>query len=427
MMLAALMLVGALAASDSVQVTRVFCGHGAAAYDRWLHRHVTEYPGLRPIHVQIDSEVAGDSNKYRYHVSFLDDAGEVIRSRTFKGERDRSIIAMEEPGKWLVARTSDNGDALFVSPKTDVVSVYGPSGDSMFTSTEGVVDGSGGLYFRQFVDDEAYVYRDYYEVLDRRGKKLSKIVLGCTGEDAGVQTNHPFVYSRHTTYVMQAGLFVSVIDRRGNVLWKTASGNLTAVAMAENGLVVAVVTPESLVVGNLLNGKNWIFRFPEARLLDSARAVGSRVAPHGPFAIPVAAVGGDGNLVAVFRNYNMGGTGAGMLDVFTRDGRAVCRDRYLTPGLTYVMGFAGGGIVFVGDARPVRDSLAETGAPRPRRPSNMVHWRITEASLSDGVSATDVTVERTAVPRLGLNAVAFYGKDSIYVYRIGTGSAKIRK
>jgi hypothetical protein len=426
MMLVAFTLVCALAASDSTLVTQVFRGHGAAAYDQWLHRHAADYPGLRPIHVQIDSEVAGDSERYTYYVSFLDDSGGVVRRRTIYGAR--GSLSAEQGGDWFHARTSANGDALFVSPKAEVVSVYGPSGDSIFTSTEGVVDGSGDLYFRQFVDDEAYVYRDYYEVLDRRGRKLCEIPLGCTGEDAGLQTTYPFVHSRKATYVMQAGLFVSVIDRRGKILWRTAAGNLTAVAMAENGQVVAVATPESLVVGNLLSGKNCVFRFPEARLLDSARAVGSRVAPHGPLAIPAAAVSGDGSRVAVFWNtFNKRSTGAGTLDVFTREGKPVCLGRYLTPGLTDVMGFAGDGMVFVGAARPARESLAEARDHRPRRPSNMVHWRITEASLSDSVSATELLVEHTAVPRLVSNAVAFYGRDSIYVYRVGPEPTKQRK
>jgi hypothetical protein len=427
MILATLALVGALIGSDSSAVAQVFRGHGAAGYDQWLHRHATEYPGLRPIHVQIDSEVAGDSNKYTYHVSFLDDTGAIVRKRTFRGMRDKSHVPMEEPGKWLYAWTSQDGEELFLNPAADTVTVYGPRGDSMFTSTEGSVNGSSGLFFRQFDDGEGTVYRDYYDVLDRQGLVVSKIALGSLGEGEGLKTNHPFAFSRDTTYVMHAGLFVSVIDKHGDVLWQTKPTNYTAVAISDDGHTAAVATPESLVIRHSDSGRTSAFEFPEGRILDSLRATGSRVVPRGPFAIPIAAVSSDGSKVAVFRQYNYGGIGNGVLDVFSCDGKPAYRDRYLTPGLTQRMGFAGGGVVFVGDARPVTDSIVSGDPKHPRKYSTMVRWLITKADPSDDVSVTEVTVERTAVPKLTPNSVAFYGRDSIYVYRIRSTPSEQRK
>ena len=412
----------AAVAADTASVKLVFSGHSAVEYNQWLHQHAAEYPGLQPIHVQIDSEVAGDSERYSYYVSFLDDTGVVIRSRTFTGTRDESRAMIEAYDKWLEARTSCDGNVLFLSPGTDVVTVYDRSGDSLFTSTEGLIDGAGELYFRQFVDDEGDAYRDYYDVLDGRGQVLSKIALGGTGEGEGLKTNHPFVYSRDTTYVMHAGSFVSVINKHGNVLWQTTPKYWTAVAISDDGRTVAVATPASLVTKHLDSGLTSTVEFPEGKILDSLWATGSHGVPSGGYyAPPKVALNGDGSRMAVFRPYNIWSpAGHGLLDVFEGDGTSVCRNVSLAPGMVRAMGFAGDRVVFVGDAVPARDSLAESFTGRPRKPSNMFRLLITEANLSDSVSATEVTVERSAVPTFASSAVAFHGKDSIYVYRIGT-------
>jgi len=426
-----LVLVAALAAAAAAAVPSsvklVFSGHSATEYNRWLHQHAGDSLGLRPIHVQIDSEAARDSGRYSYYVSFLDDTGAVTRERTFTGAR--GPLSAEEGGKWFYARTSDNGDVLFVSQELGFTTVYNQTGDSMFTSTEGSVDGSGGLFFRQLVDGEGTVYRDYYDVLDRTGRVVSRIALGTMGEGEGLKTNYPFVHSRDTTYVMHAGLFVSVIDKHGNVLWQATPKYYAAVAISEDGKTAAVATPASLVVRRLDSERTFMVGFPEGKILDSLWAAGSHRAPSGGyFAHPEVAINGDGSRVAVFRRYNIwSSAGAALLDVYSGDGTPVCQGRRLTPGLIKVMGFAGDGMVFAGDAGPVRDSLAEPGTGHPRKPSKMVRWLITKADLSNSVSATEVTVERTAVPRLVSNAVVFYGKDSIYVYRIGAAPNKQRK
>ncbi len=142
-MLFALVLASALVGPESTATECVFSGHGAAAYDKWLAANAGEYSRLRPLSVQIDSEVAGDSGRYSYYVSFLNDTGAVVRQRAFSGVRE----TMSDDGRWrwIKARVSDEGDELYVCPEVGITSIYGPSGDSLFTSSEGVVDGAAGL------------------------------------------------------------------------------------------------------------------------------------------------------------------------------------------------------------------------------------------------------------------------------------------
>jgi len=427
MMLMVLAIIGTLDGQDSAAVTQAFSGRSAADYNRWLHRHASEYPGLQPIHVQIDSEAAGDSERYSYHASFLDDTGTVVRKRTFRGVRDESRAMIEAPGKFLYARKSDNGDVLFVSPETFVVTVYGQSGDSMFTSTDGDVEGDGGLYFRQYVDDEAYSYRDYFEVLGGKGQLLRKVTLGCTGEGVGLQTNHPFVYSRDTTYVMHAGSYASVIDKRGKVVWQMASDRLTAVAMSNDGRVVAVTTPESLVVRNLSSGQSLSVKFPEARLLDSARAAGGRVVPSGPFAMPLVAVSDDGGLVATFRPHNMGGTGVGLLDVYTSAGAPLHQSLWLAPGMPRAMGFVGDRVAIVGDAGMSADSPSGRAARPTRTAPAMQRWLVTTVDSDGGTASAEAVSERDAFAKFTRNSIAFYAEDWLSVYRVESGSAEQRR
>jgi hypothetical protein len=408
--LAVLVLVLTLAGDDSVTVTQVFGGHGAAEYNKWLYSNAKEYQGLAPIHVQIDSSVRRDTWWYSYYVSFLNGRGDVTRSRVFSGEREREAI--DGYGKWLDAQTSDNGAALLVSPCYGQTTVYNRHGDSVFTVTGGPLSGNGGFFFHVFCDDEAYYYRDYIEVLDSRGRLLDTI--GRLAEPSV----HAHVWSRnrtHALYVSDTAGRVLVVDKNGRMLWQVRLSYQTDadVAISEDARFVAVATWDSLIVRDVRAGRTF------TRSLYRRR--------HGEYVAPNVAISADNRYVAVARSHASKHDSCA-LDIFSA--AAVCTSMVLHTGSVVDVGFVGDRLGIVALAPTEQD----TGVPRvppsqPRRPPSAEPYRIVVVGL-DGHMQTWEGIGPShpySPSKLVGNALAFYGKDSIYVYRIETAPTQQRK
>jgi len=399
-------------AADTTSVSLAFSGCGAAEYNRWLSQNGEEYPGLEPVRVQVDSEVAGDSNRYSYYVSFLDDTGSVVRQRTFTGVRESR--AADGRWNWMRARRSDQGDVLFVCPEVGLTTVYGQSGDSAFTSTEGVIDGAAGLYFREFVDGDGTVYRNLIEVLDAHGR--SSDTLGELLEPR-IQAHAWSRDSVHALYASDSAGRVVVLNKSGEELWqyRLQSETDAHVAIAEDARFVAVATWDSLVVRNLRTGNTFACPLQE----------GGR----GKFVRPKVAISRDSRYVAVTR-FHASAHDSVLLDVFTSAGAAVCTSRALRTGMVMDAGFADDKVCLVTRAL----ESPGTGVTRVlnawlRRPSWKEPYRIVLVGLDGRMRTWDGIGPAHPHPpfKLAGNALAFYGEESISVYRIAASRTENRR
>jgi len=398
----------ATVAADTTSVRLAFSGRGTSEYNKWLYENAKECPGLTPIYVRIDSEAAGGGNRHSYYVSFLNDTGAVARQSTFTGARDRRAAGGR--WRWMYARPSDEGDALFVCPQLGLTAVYTQSGDSAFTSTEGVIGGAGGLYFREFVGIGGGVYRNLVEVIDSRGRSSDTI-----GEflEPRVQTH---VWSRnkvHALYVSDSTGRVVVLDKSGKTCWQYRLGSETDahVAISEDARFVAVATWESLVVRDMKIGHT----------LSRPLRRGGR----GRFVGPRVAVSRDSRYVAVARFHALAHDSI-LLDVYTTAGAAVCTSRALCTGLVMGVGLVEESVWMV--ARALENPGAGSGAPR-RSKSWEEPCRIVVVGFNGQMRAWDGIGPSHLHPpfKLAGNALAFYGKDSIWVYRIEPGTTEQRR
>ena len=414
----------ALVAADSLVLESGYEGCGAARYNRWLYEHVREYPQLKPVYVQIDSEVKGDSRAYAYYVSFLDDSGVVVKQRALAGRREPPL------GGSIYARRSADGAWLFVMlAGTGPTTVYDRRGDTAFVSAEGDISGGGGRFIRQFVDDEGVVDRGYFEMLDRHGSVIESIGGGTLGEGSLVRT-WPLAYSDDTAYALYSDPLVLVVDKKGRITWRAVAGYLASIALSASGRTVVFATPESAVIRDMKAGSNAVVKFADARILDSLRAAGSRATPPGYFAMPLVAVSRDGGAVAVLRRHNMGGTGgAGQLIAYSRDGSLRGQALALTPGFSTALGFVGDRVAIVADTFSGYGSPAPTatGQLRPQPPPKY-HGRLVTLVGRDGeISSASVVSERDATPRFFDEGIAFYGDSLTTVYRVRTVTAEEKK
>ncbi len=397
------------AAADTASVQLVFSGRGAAEYNKWLSRNAKEYSDLTPRYIQIDSGIEKDTS-YSYYVSFLNDRGDVIRRRTFSGDREREAI--DGYGKWLDAQTSDNGAALLVSPCYGQTTVYNRHGDSVFTATGGPLSGNGGFFFHVFCDDEADYYRDYIEVLDSQGRLLD--TFGGLAEP-GVQADVWSPNGTHVLYVPDTAGRVLVVDKKGRTLWQARLSSQTDadVAISEDARFVAVATWDSLIVRDVRAGRTF------TRALYRGR--------HGEYISPNVAVSADNRYIAVARSHASKHDSCA-LDIFST--AAVCTSMVFHIGVVVDVGFVGDRLGIVALAPTEQDTGVPRVPPFPsRRPPSVEPHRIVVVGL-DGHMQTWKGIGPShpySPSKLVGNALAFYGRDSIWVYRIETGTTGQRR
>lgn len=396
-------------AADSASVTLAFSGHGASAYDKWLYQNAKEYPGLSPIYVQIDSEAKGAHRTYSYWVSFLDDSGAVVLKRTFTGVREPRPVNGHVKSYYVY--TPGSGDALFVSPEVGLTIAYNRSGDSVFTSTAGDIQGDGGLYLRQFLDEEGCVCKDAIEVLDTRGAVASTI-RGPVG---------PSVYAHvwscdkvHALCISDTVGQIMVMDKGGKTLWQGGLGSATAadVAISDDGRFVAAATWDSLIIRDIQAGKT------VGRPL--------RKGGLGKFLGPRVAISPDDRYVAVARFHALAHDSV-LLDVFTPDGAVACTTLALRTGMVMGVGFVEGNVWMV--ARALEYTEAGVLHMPRRTQSSDEPYRVVMVGLDGQTRTWDGVGPSHPHPPMKVagNALVFYGRDSISVYRIEAGTTEERK